>query len=383
MKLDTFRIIKSNEILENWMFIEIVADSGLSGYGEISSAPCNVEPVVDLSWNCLQGLMGRDLDYDLISNWDSCVRVQHSITRSTVLSGIDQALLDLFTRSMGIPLYAFLGGVEKTIPLYANINRALRKNRDNGILKEHILQAHNFGFKNIKIAPFDTLSPEFSDDALQMEINNAVSRIKMALTIMNGGNVAIDCHQRFNKQSAELFINKLKQDDLPLEYIEDVLAYTDENNEFISYLSRKYGFTFAGGETCISETEVRKIADNRCFRIMNPDIKFIGRICDFIKLYHSLKEQGIIIRPHNPTSPIATAFSAAVISCLHDDTMLEFAFGNQNVRNRLIGEDERIEGENYVISDSPGIGIEIAEDFIEEDCLIYTGSTWMKGHNKR
>ena len=376
MKLEAFRIIKSDERLENWMFIELISDSGLHGFGEISSAPYNADPVAKLAWKYLNSLIGRNLELDLIPEWDCDFTEETSIIRSTVISGIDQALLDLMTKRIGVPLYKHLGGTETSIPLYANINRALRKNRDNNILLEHIQQARNCGFTSIKIAPFDALSPDSSAEEFNTEVRLAISRIEKALQIMGTGNVSIDCHQRLNKKTAEFFIDVIKQDCLPLEYIEDVLSYTPENNEFINYLNDKYDYIFAGGETCISKAEVCAIAQDKCFRIMNPDIKFIGHISDYIDAYRLIKDRGISMRPHNPTSPIATAFSAAIISCMNDDTELEFAFGNQTVRDMLIGEKEQIRDGIYKLSDSPGIGIGISDDFIRDHCCIFTGDSW-------
>jgi|GEM_PF-5703877 len=371
MKIVRYEIIKSEERLENWMFLCIFLDNGMKGFGEISSAPKNADAVAAIAERTLERLLGENPLEDICPDLNP-----DSIVFTTVESGIDQALYDLRSQLADMPLYEYLGGKEENIRVYANINRALRKNRDTAVMCKHFADAASAGFIKTKISPFDNLLPSSDENETEKEIKIAITRIKSAVEIFGNRNVSVDCHQRFSREAADLFFSRLKEEAIELEYIEDVFFYEKEFRPIQETLIQKYNLRLAGGELCISKDEIKELVDCGCFSIYNPDIKFLGRTEDYISALRYVKDNGYECAPHNPTSPISTAFSAAIVSAFCPGTILEFAFGCQGFRNELIGKEEAIDGRFYRLSGNPGLGISISQDFLRKYCYRYEKGTW-------
>ena len=377
MRIVDFRISKSNENIENWMFVEILTDTGLRGLGEISSSPTVADMVAGSCFNVLSRMIGLTTSCDFKRIANDLIKVT-GIVKSTVISGISQALLDIAAKAENLPLYKYLGGKRREIKLYANINRAIRRDRENATLFSHINDAKNHGFSKIKIAPFDSLNPEMDITQVKNEISKAIYRIDKAIQIMGKGNVAVDCHRRCSDQSAKIFLDEIINNSIEVDYVEDLLDYSENSFRLLNCLKERYNIKFAGGEYCTSTKEIDAVANNNCFSYLNPDIKFIGTIDDYLTEYLKLINSGIVVMPHNPTSPISTAFSAAIISAMNDDTLLEFPFGTQNIRDEIINEKELLDNSVYYLSDNNGIGVTLSKKYQEKYCFVYNTEGWVR-----
>jgi galactonate dehydratase len=64
----------------------------------------------------------------------------------------------------------------------------------------------------------------------------------------------------------------------------------------------------------------------------------------------------ILIAPHNPAGPVATAATAQVISTVPNFYILEYAWGEVDWRAQLLSPAERIEDGYLLLSQEAGIG---------------------------
>lgn len=376
MKITDIKVYITNPSIENWMFVEIVTDSGIVGTGEISSSPQIEKLVASQVLIISKKLIGKDpLDIKScnsdINTW-SFPYYGNNIIFSTVYSGIDQALWDIYTQYKRIPLYKAIGGVSDIVPVYANINRALRKDHNIDHLINNCKNAVFDGFKKIKIAPFVSLTPDCeSMNIIKSEISNAIIRIKTISQYISYSNLSIDCHQKFNLISARVLLEELQKENITLEYIEDLFDYSIYSNYQLLKLKSEFNNNFVIGETCTSWEQFKGFEQNGDYYIYNPDVKFIGGISGGLKVVKYLISRQKHIRLHNPTSPVSTAYSAALSSII-PNTYLEFAYGEENVRSKLLDCSENIHDGIYYLSKEPGAGVSISEEFRKEYCFQYT-----------
>src|SRR5690606_37788267 len=72
----------------------------------------------------------------------------------------------------------------------------------------------------------------------------------------------------------------------------------------------------------------------------------------------------LLIAPHNPAAPVATAATAQVISTIPNFYILECAWGEADWRADLLAPAERIEDGYLILSQEPGFGHRLNMDVV-------------------
>src|SRR5438876_828853 len=98
------------------VLISVTLEDGSIGYGE--SAPFSPstgetqETALAAAQGCVDLLQGKDA-----AHWRTLSKLLRSLyfSQSTVIAGMEMALLDALTRSYGIPLYVFFGGAATSV----------------------------------------------------------------------------------------------------------------------------------------------------------------------------------------------------------------------------------------------------------------------------
>ena len=133
MKITDVQICRVTLPTDRWLLVCVETDEGHRGWGEVTGS-MDDHGLAALLEGLKPTLIGRNP-----LNIAECERPFHQwtypVTRtirtySTALSGLDQALWDVTARHYGLPLYRMYGaGEKKSIPLYANLNKAIRQKR--------------------------------------------------------------------------------------------------------------------------------------------------------------------------------------------------------------------------------------------------------------
>lgn len=114
--LEPFTIATGSVSAADNVLITITLRDGSVGYGECAPFPPSTgesqETALAAARGCAELLKGRDA-----ANWRSLSKLMHSIyyAQSTVCAGMEMAILDALTRSYGVPLYIFFGGVSSVV----------------------------------------------------------------------------------------------------------------------------------------------------------------------------------------------------------------------------------------------------------------------------
>lgn len=364
-----------------WDIAIMETTCGLKGWGDISSSK-NIAGVGFYLESFQEILVGRSpLERSTIINdltkWSYPDRNEQKLFR-IALSAVDQCLADLQAKIFEIPLYQLYGaaGID-SVPLYANVNKALRKDRSLELLVENSKVAYEEGFSFVKITIFDEIHPADS----VMELDRALERIKAVAENVPFSKIAFDCHQRFTRYSLCRMLSEILERFGNPFWIEDTVRIDD-------YVSQKAAVErfpqvrFAAGEVAVNAKEMKEIIDSRLYDVIMPDIRYIGGpsiVEGFIRL---LNELHMNVSIHNPGGLISTAH-AAHLSALDRNMMpLEFPFRSVCDRAELAEPTECIKNGRYYFNDSPGIGVEIKEEVLLEKAREYVSGTW-KGYKER
>ncbi len=125
MKITDIEVLRMKAYTEphnNWLFVRIHTDSGITGIGEGSLQYKDAALAAELD-NFAKFLRGKD-PFQIEHIWTSLHRrvtwTGGAVTMSAI-SAIDLALWDIKGKALGVPVYELVGGkVRDRVPLYAN-----------------------------------------------------------------------------------------------------------------------------------------------------------------------------------------------------------------------------------------------------------------------
>ncbi len=358
-----------------WDLVIVDTDEGIRGWGEITGSLC-IEGVAAILDSMKDYLIGKNPAHryeclQLFHQW-RYPKISDLRTYSSALSGLDQALWDLYAKHLGIPLYQLYGaaGVQ-SIPLYANLNKALRGDRRESLLAEHGKEAVELGFEIVKCTPFDEITPENST----LEFDNSIKKMDALVSAVDISHVAIDCHQRFNRFSlSQMLTRVLDRYGIPY-WVEDTIAINDYTVQ--EQISGSFPmFRFAAGEDAVSIYQIEKTVRSHGYDVIMPDVKYIGGPSVVLPLIGYVEGIGKQLSLHNPNGLVATAHSAHLSAISRQKIPMEFPFMAVPDRASLAFPSEIIRDGSYYFTESPGIGVEISKEALMEYGKTITCGSW-------
>jgi galactonate dehydratase len=359
----------------SWYFIELITDKGLSGFGEASHAFNNLSGEGDKALNkelthffeLVKGQSPFNIEQFRQLGWNRAIQSKIS---GTAFSGIEQALWDLKGKALGVPVYELLGGkLRDAVKVYANINRANNDKENSGHrsvanFQRNAEEAMKNGFKAVKLAPFDEMSPLTSPPSkLKADIDYAVNCIQtIRQTIGNDVELLIDVHSHLNRDLAIETAKRLEPYNLywfeepvnPEKFVQETKEIKDNTRQ-----------NLAGGEAIFGIEGFAPLLKANALSIIMPDVKHCGGLQE-LKNIASIANAlgGVSVAPHNPSGPVATAASAHLCANIPNFAILEFAYGEVPWRAELLSPPEQFVNGTIVVNDDPGFGFTLNKKLI-------------------
>ena len=338
----------------NWVLVEVESADHQRGWGEASDSK-NDSACIEAIRRYVDDLKGKDIDP--IATANSLIEgVPNERLSRTAPSAIAQALYDLSCRTEGISVAEKLSQgyeVPNTVKFYCNINRK-SASRDPASIAAAGCGALKAGCTNIKIAPFDEVSPQHNPTEVKKLLGPGVARLQ-ALRDAVGPRIKlmVDCHWRFTKKTAPLLALICK--DLEITWIEDPLD--DWDKSACDELRTITGGRICGGENLYTYSELETLAKSGCIDVLIADVKFTGGPGKLDEVCKMAATHGLTFAPHNPSGPICTAASAQVTAANQNAEILEYAFGEVPWRLAFAKGEYPLGTE--IIVKGPGLGIDI------------------------
>jgi galactonate dehydratase len=117
----------------------------------------------------------------------------------------------------------------------------------------------------------------------------------------------------------------------------------------------------AGGETLYGVNGFLPLCRERAVDVIMPDVKHCGGVRELMAIAKMAKRFGVRVAPHNPSGPVATAFSLAACGAMENCDFLEIQYGEVDWRGEVVTPNERVEGGRMRISERPGCGVVLSE----------------------
>jgi galactonate dehydratase len=280
----------------------------------------------------------------------------------SAISGIEQALWDIFGKVLHMPVYRLLGGaVRDKVRMYTHLGGGdmaavyeTQLSSDPQIFVERALAVVEKGYTAVKVLltpPTETLN--------SIAAYNYAAQVMEALRLAVGDKVDImvDCHGRHSPANAIEFCHVLA----PYRpyFIEEPVP--PENIDALVEVRKASRVPIATGERLVTRFEFRTVFEKQACHIIQPDLCHCGGLSEAKKIAAMAETYYMGVAPHNPLGPIANAaalhFALSTPNFLIQEDMLEDVPWRWEVVEHALTTADGY----WLPTDAPGLGIEVNE----------------------
>ena len=362
----------------NQLLVKVETDNGLEGWGEsgLSSRELAVSGIIQHYKNLL---VGKN-PFEIGKIWQRLYRSQYfegGRTITAAISAIDLALHDIKGKALNVPVYELLGGKQRNqVPTFATtsappgpemIEQAKELIKSGWqAFRLSLSQSGGEGeFESIYSKKFGTKSNDNNIFEPRESLNNTAKWIIEARKELGSEVVlGVDLHHRFSVAEASSFCNKLPQG--TLDFLEEPIR--DETPSAYNALRKMTNIPFAIGEEFASKWQFIPYIENDIAQFARIDICNVGGITESMKVAGWCESHYIDMMPHNPLGPICTAasihYGASVPNFAWLETRESSAENAGFFDDEIIQSSHKMQNAMYVVSDEPGLGIKVNEDYL-------------------
>ncbi|GAN88192.1 galactonate dehydratase [Komagataeibacter intermedius] len=345
-----------------WLFLKIETDEGIAGWGEpvVEGRAATVAAMVE---ELSDYLIGKD-PFMIEDHWNVMYRAgfyRGGAIHMSAIAGIDQALWDIKGKAFGMPVWQLLGGrCRDRIRVYSWIGGD--RPADTARAARDVVAR---GFTAVKMNGTEEM--QFIDSHEKVDAAIArVAAIRDAVGPYIG--IGVDFHGRVHKPMAKVLARELQPFDLM--FIEEPVL--SENFDALPEITAHCSAPIALGERLFSRWDFKKILEQGCVDIIQPDPSHSGGITETRKIAAMAEAYDVAVALHCPLGPIALAANLQLDALCYNAFIQEQSLGiHYNKSNDLLDYVNDPSVFSYVdgtvaIPDGPGLGIEINEDYVRE-----------------
>jgi galactonate dehydratase len=373
MKITELEVLRMQAHVEphnNWLFVRIHTDSGITGIGEGSLQYKDAALAAEL-YNFGDYLRGKD-PFQIEHIWTSLHRrvtwTGGAVTLSAI-SAIDLALWDIKGKALGVPVYELIGGkVRDRVPLYANGwfagNRPSAHGPQGGDAGEAAWYAARAaevvaqGYRCLKLYPFggaQVVTPE--------RIARGVGLVRAVREAVGPQiEIAVDVRARLNIGSARRVAQQLEE--LNIAWLEEPILF--DNADAMGAFARSVRVPVATGEQLYTRWEFRALLEQNAVAIIQPDICHAGGFSELRKIAAMAETYYVTLAPHNSNGPISTVASLHLDMSIPNCHMQELFLNSLDLYQQLLTHPLTIADGYGTPPDGPGWGTELNEDVLTQ-----------------
>ena len=334
--------------------VRITTDTGIEGWGESTlegkhlSVPAAIEEFSGY-------LIGKD-PLRIEHHWQQMYRssfFRGGAHNMSAIAGLDAALWDIAGKHYGVPSYMLLGGnVRDRIRVYAHWG--IRDMSDEALeaARTRLDMLSAMGYTAYKSGPGGSWRahepPSRIDEFVQMAY-------LMREWVGNDVELCFDFHGKMAPGIAIEVCNELKG--MRPMFVEEPVP--QENEDALKLVSDHVPFPIATGERLLSRWEFRRVIEQQCVSLLQPDVAHCGGITELKKIANYAEIYYQHIMPHCAIGPLALAACMTVDAVVPNflvQEQVDQALGDGSIKNDWQVKDGHIE-----LWDSPGLGVEVNE----------------------
>ena len=367
--VEVLRMRAGTEPNNNWLFVRIHTDAGITGLGEGSLQYKDAALQAEIE-NFAVFLRGKD-PFQIEHIWTSLHRrvtwTGGAVTISAI-SAIDLALWDIKAKALDTPVYELLGGkVRDAVPLYANgwFSRgrpAVHGPQDGDDLERWYAESAKSvvaqGYRCLKLYPFG--GRQVADPERIARGTRIVRAIREA--VGPSIEIAIDVRSRLNVWSARRVAQHLEPYNIA--WLEEPILF--DNADTMAEFARSVRVPIATGEQLYTRWEFRALLEENAVGIIQPDICHAGGISELKKIATMAETYYVSVAPHNSNGPISTVASLHLDMNIPNCHMQELFLNSLDLYGEVLTNPIVIEDGHAIPPSGPGWGTDLDEQVLSQ-----------------
>src|ERR1700730_12354616 len=342
------------------LVVLVHTDDGITGIGEVDSAPEAVRAIVNAPGshaiaNSLRNLLVGEDPSDVERLWQKMYRGLIYVGRRGIalhaLSGIDIAFWALKGKAAGKPVYELLGGAKRDrVRAYAS---RLMPNTPQET-SEAVSALVDQGFTAIKLGWGPLGKDPKNDVKLAAAAKDAAGDVEIlidaGLGYVANAKVAIEVAREFE----QIGIFWLEEPFEPDEY------------EDYAELADAVDIRIAAGEQDATRWGFRELIERGHVDLVQPDVTRCGGITEWLRIAELARERGVETVPHAWKSGIIKAASLQCNAVIPDALFQEYCVAETPINQTLTKELLPLEADGTIlVPTAPGIGVTLDDEVVE------------------
>ncbi len=346
------------------LIITVETDEGITGYGEVDTAPYVGKAVVDayMSHGTCYGLrevvVGSDpFDHEQIWNdmWAKTYYYGRFGPAMHVMSGIDMAIWDIMGKSVGKPVHKLLGGsYSDKVRAYASALMPDTIEEVKKMTEKYVSQ----GYTAIK----------YGWGPLGYNVHFDIELIKTARKAAGDHvEIMIDIGKRYRLKEAIYVAKALEQ--LNIYWLEEPLPAED----YVGYkrLTESTTMRIATGEEESGRLAFARLINETHIDVVQPDMSRCGGLTEAKKIATMTADANILCIPHAFKTGVLVAASIQFIASIQHAPFLEFSVTESAIRKELLV-NPFVQKDGFVdVPQTSGLGIELNPEVIRKYGVKY------------
>ena len=363
MKIVGLRSFMTRDANRPRVIVAIDTDEGITGWGECyNHGPDRaLAPTLEYYFRQIEGEDPRRIEF-LMLKLQQQSRFPPGAIGLAAMSAIDHCLWDISAKALGVPVYRLLGGeLRHRVRVYLGVYTA----PDPQEALDAVIGRHEaYGLTAFKLSPYRV---DFHARPWRDVIRTSADYFARLRELAPADfEFAFDAHAKlYEPWQAVQLGNALAPYD-PLFFEEPIRP---EHIPAWAELKRKLDCPLATGESLYSRYEFLTLLTARGVDIAQPDICVVGGISEMRRIAALAEAHFVVIAPHNPMGPLATAVNLHFCAACTNFKILEYRLPTEApyVRDPYLP----VGGYLDLRPDRPGWGVEIDETLLEQDLYIH------------
>jgi galactonate dehydratase len=348
--------------VDQYLFVKVFTDKGLTGLGE-SGAWAFLEASAAAVETFKRYLIGQD-PLRIEHHWQTMYRAHHFRGAAIMgaISAIDIALWDIAGKYFNVPCYQLLGGkCRDKARVYYWVRGATTES-----LVQGCIDAKKKGFTAVgHLTPFlDSPREEPYFETHVQKMQRAIDRVRQYREAVGDEvDLCIEIHRRLSPAEAIVLARGIEQFH-PLFYEDPVLP---DNFDSMALVAEHINIPIATGERLTTVQEFEMLLCRNAVHYIRPDVCLCGGLSHSKKIAAVAEAHNAQVVPHNPLSPVSTAACIQLAACIPNFALQEYPSAERKpYLSEIIRSTVKLEKGFLIIPDSPGIGVELADDAQEK-----------------